>query len=104
MSSVRLAKGARFDRELERAGRQLARTLSQNVQAGRERQGWTQEELGLAAGLDRTYVNQVESRKIQNPEMKSLLKLSLALGISVPELLTDRRFKRKGVQRSKGKL
>lgn len=48
--------------------------------------GISQEELGLRANLDRTYISGIE-RGIRNPSLTALVDLAQGLGISVSEML-----------------
>lgn len=49
--------------------------------------GLSQEELAEKAGIDRTYVSQIE-RGISNPSLVVLVKLSQALGVEVVDLIS----------------
>ncbi len=49
----------------------------------------SQEELAFRAGLDRTYVSQIE-RGIGNPSVLILIKIADTLGVEVQELLVKR--------------
>lgn len=49
--------------------------------------GLSQEQLALQADIDRTYVSQLE-RKVINPSLLVLCKLSDVLGTDPPALLT----------------
>ena len=51
-----------------------------------EKKGFSQEELAEKAGLDRTYVSGCE-RGVRNPTLRSVEKLSLALGVHPKDLL-----------------
>lgn len=50
--------------------------------------GISQEELGLRANLDRTYISGVE-RGVRNPSLTALVSLAGGLGISVSILLAN---------------
>ncbi|MHC5936916.1 helix-turn-helix domain-containing protein [Nostoc sp.] len=50
--------------------------------------GISQEELGLRANLDRTYISGVE-RGVRNPSLTALVSLAGGLGISVSLLLEN---------------
>lgn len=65
---------------------QLLARLAANVRSQRRRLGISQEALALEAGVDRTYVSQIE-RQIGNPSLLVLNKLALVLKTSVPALL-----------------
>ena len=60
----------------------LARTLREH----RQRRGWSQERLASTAGLDRSYVGDIE-RGAVSPTLQTLEKLSAALGIPASELI-----------------
>lgn len=60
--------------------------LAQNVKSLRAELGLSQEQLALDAGVDRTYVSQLE-RAIINPSLLVLVKLSLRLEVDVVDLL-----------------
>lgn len=53
----------------------------------RTAKGLSQEDLGLEAGLDRTYVGGIE-RGERNPSFGSLVKIAEALGVSVSEMIS----------------
>ncbi|WP_414549135.1 helix-turn-helix domain-containing protein [Anabaena sp. CCY 0017] len=58
------------------------------VRQYRTEQGISQEELGLRANLDRTYISGVE-RGVRNPSLTALVSLANGLGISVSILLKN---------------
>ena len=62
--------------------------LGSLVRKCRTEQGISQEELGLRANLDRTYISGVE-RGVRNPSMTALVSLANGLGISVSILLEN---------------
>lgn len=64
-------------------------TLAANVKAFRKAYGYSQEQLAEHCGLHRTYIGSVE-REERNVSLSTLEVLALALGVSVPELLTHR--------------
>jgi ribosome-binding protein aMBF1 (putative translation factor) len=64
------------------ARRRLARALRWH----RTLNGWSQEALGLAAGLDRTYVGAVERMEV-NISMDNAEKLARAFGLELVDLL-----------------
>lgn len=66
----------------------LARAFGKAIRAERERQGLSQEALGDAAGLDRTYVSGLE-RATRNPTLASMEKLASALGVPLSKLVAD---------------
>ena len=66
--------------------RGLRAALGRNVRALRRQREWSQEELADNAGLDRTYVSQIE-RALGNPSLESIMKIALALQVKPGELL-----------------
>ena len=50
--------------------------------------GISQEELGLRANLDRTYISGIE-RGVRNPSITALVSLARGLGITVANLLEN---------------
>ena len=56
--------------------------LSRDIKELRGRIGLSQEALALAAGIDRTYVSQIE-RQIANPSLEILYLIACALGVSL---------------------
>lgn len=64
----------------------LRRRLSANVKRRRQELGFSQEGLALEAGVDRTYVSQIE-RGIGNPSLMILTRLATTLRMQVVELL-----------------
>jgi transcriptional regulator with XRE-family HTH domain len=63
--------------------------LAENIRAFRKEHDLSQEELADRCELHRTYIGSVE-REERNVSLSTLEVLSLALGISVAELLTPR--------------
>lgn len=64
----------------------LQQNLARNVKAARLVIGLSQEKLALDAGIDRTYISQIE-RGISNPSLAVLVRLANRLDVSVPTLL-----------------
>lgn len=64
----------------------LRDVLAFNVRAARVRLGLSQEQLGFAANLDRTFVSQVERARI-NISIDNVERLALALQVPAQELL-----------------
>lgn len=64
------------------------RLLAQNLRVMRLLRGWSQEALAEAAGLDRSYVGDIE-RAERNVSLDCLERLARAFGVSVPELLHE---------------
>jgi transcriptional regulator with XRE-family HTH domain len=64
-------------------------TLATNIRAFRKMYGFSQEELADRCNLHRTYIGSVE-REERNVSLSTLEVLAQALGVSVPELLTQK--------------
>lgn len=64
----------------------LGRRIGAKVRELRTAQGLSQEELAARAGLDRTYISQIE-RAVKNVTVASLDKVAQALGVSLAELV-----------------
>lgn len=60
--------------------------LGANVRRYRKLKGMTQEQLGLEAGMERSYVSDLE-RGTRNPSVRALGRLAEALGIEPYALL-----------------
>lgn len=60
--------------------------LGRNIRARRAERNLSQEQLGFASGLDRTYVSGLERGK-RNPSFVVLFRLAHALDLSVAEFL-----------------
>jgi transcriptional regulator with XRE-family HTH domain len=60
--------------------------VAQNVRLRRKAAGLSQEELAHEAGVDRTYVSQVE-RRLRNVTIVVLARLARALGTTADQLL-----------------
>jgi transcriptional regulator with XRE-family HTH domain len=67
---------------------QLLQHLATNIKARRKELGITQEILALDAGIDRTYISQIE-RGISNPSLLVLVKVAEILDVEVVELLVE---------------
>lgn len=59
--------------------------LGRNVRREREAKQLTQEKLAERAGLDPTYISDIE-RGLRNPGIKNVAKLAKALGVTTSEL------------------
>jgi transcriptional regulator with XRE-family HTH domain len=70
---------------------QLLQHLASNVKTRRKQLGITQEILALDAGIDRTYISQIE-RGISNPSLLVLVKVAEILDVDVVELLEEPEF------------
>jgi transcriptional regulator with XRE-family HTH domain len=67
----------------------LRRTLAENVRFLRAKYKLSQEKLAGVCGLHRTYVGSVE-RCERNVTLGTLAAFATALGVSVPDLLTQK--------------
>ena len=56
----------------------------------REQAGLSQEQVALAAGLDRTYVSGIE-RSRRNPSLRSMQRVASVLNIDLADLLLEAR-------------
>ena len=65
----------------------LRAVLAENVRRFRAESGISQEELADRCNLHRTYIGSIE-RQERNATLSTLEVLAVALGVSVPELLT----------------
>ena len=57
------------------------------IRSLRQEKGWSQEDLGFEAEMDRTYVSGIE-RGVRNPTLTTMWRLAKALGVNPSELLT----------------
>jgi transcriptional regulator with XRE-family HTH domain len=71
---------------MDEGKQQILSALGYLVRQRRIEMGISQEELGLRANLDRTYISGVE-RGVRNPSLTALVSLANGLGISVSVLL-----------------
>lgn len=62
--------------------------LATNVRLLRKRHGYSQERLADLCNLHRTYIGSVE-REERNVSLSTIEVLANALGVSIPELLTE---------------
>jgi transcriptional regulator with XRE-family HTH domain len=65
---------------------QISTVFGQVLREQRNTRGFSQEELALAADVDRTFVSQME-RGIRQPTITTLMKLANALGIQPSTLV-----------------
>lgn len=65
------------------------RVMGDNVRALRQSLDMSQEELAFRAGVDRTYVSQIE-RGVGNPSVLVLIKITGILGVELQELFVRR--------------
>lgn len=52
----------------------------------REKQGLSQEKLGLNSGVDRTYISEIENNK-KSPTVKTLFRICGGLGVKASDVL-----------------
>ena len=67
--------------------------LGHRIHGLREERGWSQAQLAERADLDITYVSGME-RGLRNPGLNVLNAVAIALGVSLPSLVTDLRHAR----------
>lgn len=63
-------------------------SIGENIRLLRVKKGFSQEQLALNAGINTSYVGQIE-RGEKNPTIKILERISSALGITLLDLLTN---------------
>lgn len=68
--------------------RDLAKEVGKLIRATRKNQGVSQESLAARAQLDRSYMGRIERGEV-NITLKALWEISVALGVSVRELIPD---------------
>jgi len=66
--------------------KRFARAMGQRIQDLRNAQGWTQEELGRAVGLDRSRISRYEGGRLSASAL-TVKRLAEVLGVSTDELL-----------------
>ncbi|MEG3941481.1 MULTISPECIES: helix-turn-helix domain-containing protein [unclassified Microcoleus] len=71
---------------MSRSKRKILRALGDLVRQRRTVLGISQEELGMRANLDRTYISGVE-RGVRNPSITAIVSLASGLGTTVSNLL-----------------
>jgi transcriptional regulator with XRE-family HTH domain len=71
---------------VDRRGAQQAEVLGDRVRLHRKQANLSQEDLGEASGLHRTYIGHLERGEI-NPTLLNILKVSAALDIDASELV-----------------
>jgi transcriptional regulator with XRE-family HTH domain len=65
---------------------QIRRLLARKIKTLRRVRDWTQEELAERAGMQRSYLADLE-RGSRNPSLRTILKMANALGVTVSALL-----------------
>lgn len=73
---------------MNQSKKKLLRALGHLVRQRRTALGISQEELGLRANLDRTYISGVE-RGVRNPSLTALTSLAKGLDLTVSTLLNN---------------
>jgi len=71
---------------MEQAYDDARKRLSDNLKKTRKRIGLSQEALALHAGINRSYVGQIE-RGMGNPSLQVLVKLATTLGLDIADLI-----------------
>jgi transcriptional regulator with XRE-family HTH domain len=66
--------------------KRFARALGRRIQDLRNAQGWTQERLGLAVGMDRSRISRYEKGRL-NASAITVKRLAEILGVTTDELL-----------------
>lgn len=66
----------------------LRRTFARNLRQLRSARGLSQEALGDAAGLDRTYISALE-REVYSASLDTIEKIAAVLNVSAVDLLAD---------------
>jgi transcriptional regulator with XRE-family HTH domain len=67
---------------------QIRKQLAMNIRTRRSQKGLSQEALAFSAGLDRTYISQVE-RSVGNPSLLVLCKVAAVLDIDMQDLFDE---------------
>ena len=66
----------------------ICEVVGTNVRKVRQAKGWSQEQLSLETGVDRSYLSELESGK-KNVGVEVLAKLANGLGVHVTEFFKD---------------
>ncbi|NUO09809.1 MAG: helix-turn-helix transcriptional regulator [Candidatus Brocadia sp.] len=74
--------------KLRKPSQRITQILSNNIRAFRKIRGLSQEALAEMCSLHRTYIGAVE-REERNVTLSTLELIAEALGVSVPDLLTE---------------
>ena len=72
---------------------QVLRLLAGRIKSLRADKGWSQEQLAERAAMQRSYLANLE-RGRRDPSVRTLVKLSNALGVSIAELLDSAKANR----------
>jgi len=65
----------------------INKELGKRIREIRKKKEMTQEDLAYKAGLDYSYINQIENGK-RNPSMEAVEKIAKALGVKVQALVS----------------
>ncbi len=65
----------------------VRKQLGEQIREGRTARGLTQEELAHRAGLDFSYLNQIENGR-RNPSLDAIDRIARALGVPVRDLIS----------------
>ena len=65
----------------------INKELGKKIRELRKKKELTQEDLAYKAGLDYSYINQIENGK-RNPSMEAVEKIAKALGVKVQALVS----------------
>lgn len=65
----------------------INKELGKKIKGIRKKKEMTQEDVAYKAGLDYSYINQIENGK-RNPSMEAVEKIAKALGVKVQTLLS----------------
>ena len=87
-SSVDRSSAETDNWQMSRSKQKILRALGHLVRQHRTALGISQEELGLRANLDRTYISGVE-RGVRNPSITAIASLASGLGLTVSNLLDN---------------
>ena len=73
---------------MKRKYKQICVEMGKVIQTHRKAIGLSQEELAFQAGIDRTYISQIE-RGISNPSLFIIVKVASVLQLSLNQLFID---------------
>jgi transcriptional regulator with XRE-family HTH domain len=66
----------------------IVRRFAVRIRELRNQHGWSQERLAEEAGIHRTYLGGIETAR-RNPSLRNIIRIALALGVSVWELFQE---------------
>ena len=70
----------------------MAENFGEHIKAIRIALGWNKAELAQKAGVSQSVIRDIEAGKKTNPSIKTLWKLSHAMGMSLSEMLNIESF------------